>query len=472
MTTQYCKYHPLSQANWYCSTCQMSLCDDCIQPSVEREVLPTCLLCSKEVSSLQQAEAVVPFWLQYTHFMRLPLSLLGIFLLIVLFVFPQLFPDKLMLLAAFMAYSVSALYGWSLMQQSATGELKDINLQTLVKQTKGLALQISLVMGVVLTGLDWLSLHYSKVAMLLNIAAAIVFPAMLISATVDKSLSALFKVDQIKQVIASLRFFYVPVFMLSVVLWLISFAVISLLADVLMPLTAQGLNQSLHAYGVWVIMSVVGYVLFQFQQVLGIESQAKHKKRSIIAKQTDKQIARLEVYLKEGAFDKAASLLKTLAEKQPNNSDIQEKYYQLLVFMKDTELAPLQASNYMDALLQNGQKQQALQVFLKLKRLIPDFKPASPEMNFDLAKAFMETGGYQQVVDLLTDLHKEHPHFVALPEAYLLLSRVLYEKMNNQPLALETVEYLVNRFQKHPRFELIDKVWRSLGGKPKQDFII
>ncbi|HRH92491.1 MAG TPA: hypothetical protein PLW01_11330, partial [Agitococcus sp.] len=360
----------------------------------------------------------------------------------------------------------------SLMQQSATGELKDINLQTLVKQTKGLALQISLVMGVVLTGLDWLSLHYSKVAMFLNIAAAIVFPAMLISATVDKSLSALFKVDQIKQVISSLRFFYVPVFMVSVVLWLISFAVISLLADVLMPLTAQGLNQSLHAYGVWVMMSVVGYVLFQFQQVLGIESQTKHKKRSVIAKQTDKQIARLEVYLKEGAFDKAASLLKTLAEKQPNNSDIQEKYYQLLVFMKDTELAPLQASNYMNALLQNGQKQQALQVFLKLRRLIPDFKPVSPEMNFDLAKAFMETGDYQRVVDLLTDLHKEHPHFVALPEAYLLLSRVLYEKMNNQPLALETVEYLVNRFQKHPRFELIDKVWRSLGGKPKQDFII
>ncbi|HNA21598.1 MAG TPA: hypothetical protein PLN40_09320, partial [Agitococcus sp.] len=95
-----------------------------------------------------------------------------------------------------------------------------------------------------------------------------------------------------------------------------------------------------------------------------------------------------------------------------------------------------------------------------------------PEMSFDLAKAFMETGDYQRVVDLLTDLHKEHPHFVALPEAYLLLSKVLYEKMNNQPLALETVEYLVNRFQKHPRFELIDKVWRSLGGKPKQDFII
>jgi tetratricopeptide (TPR) repeat protein len=84
----------------------------------------------------------------------------------------------------------------------------------------------------------------------------------------------------------------------------------------------------------------------------------------------------------------------------------------------------------------------------------------------------MEKQEYEQVIGLLSGLHKDNPHFAALPEAYLLLSKVLFEKMGRQQEALETVEYLVARFQKHPRFELIDKVWRALGGKPKQDFII
>jgi len=93
-------------------------------------------------------------------------------------------------------------------------------------------------------------------------------------------------------------------------------------------------------------------------------------------------------------------------------------------------------------------------------------------MNFELAKGFMEYQNYQQVDLLLSNLHKEYPHYPALPEAYLLLAKVLYEKLNKQQQALEVMEYLVARFQSHPRFALMDKVWKALGGKPKQDFMV
>jgi len=84
MANEYCKYHPLINAAWHCSTCHIYLCDDCVQPSVEQDVTPTCLLCGQLTTSLQQPKVVIPFWLQYTNFLRLPLSLLGIFLLVLL----------------------------------------------------------------------------------------------------------------------------------------------------------------------------------------------------------------------------------------------------------------------------------------------------------------------------------------------------------------------------------------------------
>lgn len=472
MANEYCKYHPLTNAVWHCTTCCINLCDECVHPLTEHELTPTCLLCGQLTVSLQQPKAIVPFWLQYTNFLRLPLSLLGIFLLVFLFILPQLVPFNLALPATGFAYFIAAYYGSNLLQQTLSGTLKDISLLNLIKSSNSLFVKLSLLIACVLTGLDILSGMMQGVALLLSIGAVLLFPAMLISVIVEKQLSALVQFNVLKDVLIKLKFYYLPIIGALLLLWSISFAIIRLLTDVLPITTAQGLEQALYSYGLWVMMSVVGYVLYQFNQLFDLElTQHKTKRRSIV-KTSNKQEARLEVFLKEGAYDKAANLLKTLAEKQPNNPELQERYYQILVFMQDIDLIPIQANNYISALLANGQGTQAIQVFKRMQRLIPEFKPQTPEVSFDLAKSFMEKQEYEQVIGLLSGLHKGNPHFAALPEAYLLLSKVLFEKMGRQQEALETVEYLVARFQKHPRFELIDKVWRALGGKPKQDFII
>lgn len=472
MANEYCKYHPLVNAVWHCETCHINLCDDCVQPSTEREMSPSCLLCGQPTISLQQPKAIVPFWLQYTNFLRLPLSLLGIFLLVLLFILPQLVPVNLALPATGFAYFIAAYYGSSLLQQALSGTLKDINLLNLIKSSNGLYVKLSIVIACVLTGLDVLSSMMQGVALCLTMGATLVFPVMLISVIVEKQLSAMVQLNILKDVLAKLKFYYLPILGASLLLWLISSAVIRLLTDVLSVTTAQGLEQALYSYGIWVVMSIVGYVLYQFNQLFDLELTSHKTKRRNIVKTGNKQEARLEVFLKEGAYDKAASMLKSMAEKQPNTPEVQERYYQLLIFMQDIDIIPIQANNYISALLANGQGTQAIQVFNRIQRLIPEFKPQTPEVSFDLAKSFMEKQQYEQVIVLLHGLHKDNPHFVALPEAYLLLSKVLFEKFGRQQEALETIEYLVARFQKHPRFELIDKVWRALGGKPKQDFII
>lgn len=472
MATDFCKYHPLMTATWHCTTCHIRLCDDCVQPAIETDAMPACFLCNQPVVSLHQAAPVVPFWLQYTQFMRLPLNLFGIFLLALLFIMPQFSPSHVLLATIFAAYAMAALYGWSLLQQAATGELKDISVEFLSKHTNKLALQMALFIGAIFVGLTLLLAKMPLLAGILGFVFLTMLPAMLIAVAKDQSITSVIQLSGIKEIIWSLRFFYVPLVAASFVLLLISSAVSGLLADVLSPQLAQGLQLSLYSYGLWVMMSVVGYVLFEFHQVLNFEVLGKKHKKRFTAKLQDKQQARLEVYLKEGAYEKAATLLKTQSEKQKNNPDIQEKYYQLLDFMQDAEQAPIQASHYMEALLEVGQVPQALEVLVKVRHLVPDFMPPTPEMRFNLATACMENQHYELACELLRQLHKEHPHYPQLPEAYLLLAKVLHEKLNASAEALEAMEYLASRFQKHPRYALIDKVWRALGGKPKEEFLM
>lgn len=443
-------------------------------PSGENDAPPLCLLCNQSLTTLQQQAPAVPFWLQSTHFMRLPLSLWGMMLCLFLFVMPLLVPQHLALAVECVAYFCAGLYGWALLQQAATGQLQDISLKGFVKSINKIAIQVALVVAVLFVGIDLLVAKFAlgMLVYVLSLLVVMIFPALLMAIAIEKSLLAAAQITTIQGILGQLRFFYLPVVTVAVLLLLIVSAITGLLADVLSASMTQGLKQALYSYGLWVMMSIVGYVLFQFQQLLNFDVNTKKTKKRVTAKSNDKQQARLEVYLKEGAYEKAAALLKTQAEKNKHNPDIQERYYQLLIFMQDEELVPYQACHFMEALLEVGKERQALDVLTKVKRLVPDFKPQSPEMRFSLAKACAEAQNYDLASELLGDLHKEFPHFPQLAEAYLLRAKLLHEKLNASTEALATMEYLVGRFQKHPRYALIEEFWRSLGGKPKQDFIL
>lgn len=472
MTTSFCKYHPLQTATWHCSRCCIRVCDDCVQPALDVDAVPTCFLCNQELTTLQQIAPVVPFWLQYTQFMRLPLSLLGMFLLVLLFAVPVFTPSTATIPMMFAMYVIAGFYGWHLLQQAATGILTDLSTNSFRQQSGKLAIKVASLLAAIFVALNVLAVKMSALAHGLNIVLVFILPAILMTIAIEKQISAVMQLSQLHLIVSKLRFLYVPVVLASLLLLSITTAITTLLADVLSGQVMQGLKQALYSYGLWVMMSVVGYVLFEFHQLLDFEILGKKNKKRFLPKQHDIQQARLEVFLKEGAYDKAAAVLKAQSEKFKNNPDIQEKYYQLLIFMQDAEQVPFQASHYMEALLAVGQDAQALDVLRKVRRLVPNFMPPTAEMRFTLAKVSAEYQYYELACDLLRQLHKEYPHYAELPEAYLLLAKLLHEKLNNSPEALEVMEYLALRFQKHPRYALIDKFWRALGGKPKEDFVL
>lgn len=471
MATDYCKYHPLTTATWHCPACHISVCDDCRHITGEMDNVPNCLICNQPLTSISHNSAIAPFWQHYTDFMRLPFNLLGILCLLLLMILPTIAPETMLLPLAGGSYFVLAIYGWGLLQHTATGSLKFPTLKNISTAISRLSLGVSAAVAVVLVLLGLLAVKSIAGAIAVSTLLIALAPVMLMAVVIDKSISSLFQHHAWRHIWVAMQLAYVPLTGIVFVLVATSYAVTNLMADILPVGGLQGLKQGLYGYSLWVMMSVTGYALFQFQKPLHFEVLGKKNKKRVVNRKLDNQAARLEVYLKEGLYDRAAALMKVVAEKQKKNPEIQERYYQLLVFMQDKEQIPYQATSYLEALLETGQQALALQVLIKLQFLIPDFRPQTPDMCFELAKACAEQKDFPRAVSLLKDMHKDSPHYANLPEAYLLLAKLLYDKQNEKHEALEILEYLVLRFKKHPRHAQIEHFWRQLGGKPKSDFM-
>ncbi len=471
MATDYCKYHPLTTATWHCAGCHISVCDDCTHMTGEAETVPQCLLCNQALVSLSHQQAAEPYWLHYTDFMRMPLNPIGVALLVLMTLLPVFAPEGMLLPIAGLSYVILALYGWGLLQQTTTGSLAFPELGNILKSISTLAVQVSMAIAVIFIGMGLLAAKLGGSILIVGVLLMVFAPLLLMAVVVDKSISSLWQYQSWKSVLEALGLYYWPLAGMVFVVFTVAYAIIHLMADVLPASMLQGLEQGFYGYAMWGTMALVGYTLFQFHKSLHFEIVGERKtKKRIVSRKLDNQAVRLEVYLKEGLYDRAMALLKVLSEKEKKNPEIQERYYNFLVFMHDKEQIPYQATNYLEALIETNQSSRALEALIKLQYLIPDFRPQTPDMCFDLAKACSELNDYPRAVSLLRNLHKDYPLYTNMADAYFMLAMLLNEKLQEKHEALEVMDYIMARFKKHPRFELMRSYWHQLGGKQKTDF--
>lgn len=467
MATDYCKYHPLSTARWHCPGCCIRVCDDCAPAGTDMETLPNCILCNQPLQPVRTGMTVQSYWERYTDFLRQPFAPAGLAMLLLVTVAPVLAPEPVLPVLGVAGTFLMALAGWGILQQATKGELDFPAPAALASSLSSVAFQGALLLALLVGAMVFAGARFPLVTLLGALAMAFAIPGALMAIASEKSVGAAFRADAWRNVLGGLRFLYFPVGVTALGLLLLTQALISLLADVSGPGVVRGLRNGLQGYALWVVFSLSGYCLLQFQDALGFQGEgARSRTRRNAVRRLDSHTARLEVFLKEGLYDKALALLKSQAEKQRNDPAIQERYFQLLVYLKDKEGVAMQGESYMAALLAAGRADDALSVFAKILLVMPEFRPEEAAVTFDLAKACVERREFGRAAALLDGLHQTAPHFPQLPEAYMLRAKLLHEKLAQSPQALEVMEYLVARFQKHPRFELMKAYWQQLGGRP------
>jgi len=469
--TLYCKYHALDLADWHCQLCRIDFCATCSpdQPGGESTV-HYCPLCNGELRPLGAAHAAAPFWQRLTDFLRYPFSPLGMILLVLAFLAPLLFGDS-----ALVAYATGAAvllvvikYAWTALEQVSGGDLVPIGPERLAKADNN---ELAIGVGVLLVGLCAATAYVFLKSAFYGTALAVVFlavvPAMLVAAGTNRSFNAAMNAEGLKAAVSGVGPVYVALVLLAVLLLAALQSFVSIFADILPVAWGRAMALTAYSYFTIVLFALCGYVLFQFQESLGFTPLGDAGKPRKNLKRGDPVMVSMEMFLKEGNYGKATSILKGETTKKGANLTAHERYHKMIWAMNDEQALRQHANLYFKALMEGGRDVQVASLLRAYTQRIAGYRPDDPDVCYDLAVAFERMGDYKLAVHVLNGMHKDSPHYVRLPDAYLLAARLLAEKLGLPQKGLALVQFLDGRFKTHKSYPDIQRAMRTLTAQVK-----
>lgn len=460
--TIYCRYHVLEPAEWRCTDCHIDYCSTCSPepPEEENQQPRRCPHCKATLKAMGGSNNAPPFWQRLTALLRYPISPVAGVLMLLALLLPLVVPAGTILIAAKLIFLAAVtIYLWTVLEVVATGSLEPVGPKVLAQHAGKDQTPLYLgAMLALLAGLaGFVSERYGFAGTVLAAVLVGFLPALLIGVALHKSVSAGFSKNGLATVLSGVGPVYAAVFLLPVVLLGGVLAFVGLFADVLPVTVGEGLRLAAYTYVATAIFALSGYVLFQYQEPLDYTPEGAGNKRKAYRKVDPVQM-QFEMLLKDGDYSKAVSLLKTDVDRKSATIAHHERYHRLIWALGQEENLRNHATPFFKTLLASGRGVQAASVFRNMLQRFPDFKVTEPEVRLDLALAFEQQGDFKLAVHILNGLHKDNPHFPALPEAYLLAARLLAEKLNMPQKALALVQFLHGRFRNHRSFPEINRM--------------
>lgn len=436
----------------------------------EASTVHYCPHCNGELKPLGAAHSAAPFWQHFTDFLRYPFSPLGIALLVLAFVVPLLVPGGMTVyFAAAAVLLLTAKYAWAALELVTEGELAPIGPERLARAGNN---ELALGVGVVLvlmcgaTGYAFTKAPFYGTVLAVLLLAAV--PAMLIAAGTNRSFNAAISGEGLKAAVAGVGPVYAGIALLSVGLFAALQSFVSIFADILPRAWGQAIALTVYCYFLIVLFTLCGYVLFQFQEALGFTPAGSAAKSRKTHKRGDPVMLQVEMFLKEGNYAKAMSVLKSETQKKGASLTAHERYHKLLWAVNDQEQLRQHANAYFRMLLEGGRDSQAASLLRAYNQRIPGFKPDDPDVCYDLAVAFERLGDYKLAVHVLNGMHKDAPHYVRLPDAYLMAAQMLADRLGLPQKGLALVQFLEGRFRTHKSYPEIQRAMRKLSEQVKQ----
>ena len=432
---RYCKYHPGTEALWYCSHDGLHLCQQCVEGREGSLTDARCLLCNQEVESSEQGPAG-PLWRQLDRYFRYPFTPVLLPVLLLWAVLAALVPPlpvmvPVALLGGLPAWGFAraimtlrshpakarkiSVPGWDCLSDMAgwKAALLQAVPPLLVMVPAGFVLVMVSVpaglltgaLGLLLVPALWLAIQVQG-AEPGSYAAALAY---VFSAPRDYAVAAL---------LASLG-------------WLLGVGLVAVAVDVMPLPLAQGAAGALAALWWLALACLCGDILARHGRLWGLDQGAKKVTAPL-------EERRQWLQLCAGRFDKVLlSTAKSLKNKKATVTDWQ-RYDRLLAMTDKDDERRAVAPAYLERLVVSGAWSEALALLARQREAEPAWLPASPSLRLALARGIHEREP-KVAVALLKDLHDRHPDFSELGDAYLLLAKILAEQFG---LAGKAEQYL------------------------------
>jgi tetratricopeptide (TPR) repeat protein len=426
----YCKYHPLTGATFHCRDCDTRTCDHCVDDAPEHRGNIHCINCGKMLDSLGSANNVVPFWRRLQEAFKYPLNSSAMGLIIGTAVLSAIASAiSIVFIVAVVIYLIATgamlKYSFSCLEKTADGEMNAPDIPDAYHGGVSLLFQLILMVTIISAAVG-ATAHYLGYTLggMLGFLAIVCFPAMLIRFAMTESFIAALNPVAAVSLILTLGLPY-GLLMAFIIIMMSSVGVLNELVQMIFPAGTYLMQSIISNYYTVVVFHLMGYILFQYQRELGYIARSSHADEE--AERTDVQrlTATLDVYLKEGEYEKVVNLYHQAFKQFPQEKQFFDRYFDLIYLCKKNQLMEDFAPKYLQFVLQQRRYDRLTSLYKQILVLVPHFIPPQPEIRVELARLYKQRNDLKLAIKLLNGLHKTHPEFTGLPDAYLLLSECL-----------------------------------------------
>lgn len=219
------------------------------------------------------------------------------------------------------------------------------------------------------------------------------------------------------------------------------------------PLVSVPLMTFLNFYLILATYSMMGYVLYQYHQQLGLPVAVDFDTHRDKAKTQDNAapvssdpfIQRIDALLMKGELDAALRILEDEMRYERSNLTLNEKLYQLLLRKGDEKRICEQARRYMLVLGKAGYHEKAMHMLAEIKKRDPAFE-VQPDDILQVATSSFATNDFKGAMNLIQGFDKKNPKHADIPAVYMLAARLSGDHFRKYAQAISIVNVILQRY--------------------------
>jgi len=476
VATDYCVYHADRAANWNCVACGTLLCQECFPAAPQATHSLYCTMCTGKMRYLGVGNGLPSFWSQMPRFFAYPFAMNGLIFLALLAglasASAKLFDTNsiLILLPVFIVVALAVRQSLRVIEFCSQGrakppgisELFDGNPTTL--KMFGLMVAYGIIVGCV--G------QFGLLGVALIVCLSGLLPASIMLLAIHGTLRDALDPIQVIQLAARIGWSYLGLLLVLLItaqgpeqaIALMPAGTLKHLAEHY-PYMLIAIFVATTAYFNMVMGAMMGYLLFQHHEDLGIQPDDDHAGAPLDNRALE--LARAVILVRESRYPDALKHMAGMVADYPNDLHVLEYHHKLLCQSRgDPDRVQLYTERYLQALLDMQRKSRMTAVLEAACQVVPGYKPKSITLRRALAEEYFLQKRFKPAIALIGMLHKEAPASDELPAAYYLLARIYSEGLREDGKAVMILDFLLKHHAGHAiagEVENYRKVILSLG---------
>jgi hypothetical protein len=448
----------------------INFCKNCIQSG--NDETPVCPVCGKPAESLGAGNLIRPFWQRIHQFFLYPLQFPPLLLMLLLtaisVIFNKLPADKmpfgvLVEIAMFMLFIK---YAYVVLEHTAQGYLRaqrihprmfTENLETPFKQL--FIVFLFLIFLSELVALD------NEVLLYIGLfVTALVFPASVMVLAVEHRFFRAISPLRLLEVMNRIGSAYFIMCLYILLLLVGSMELTGLMIEYFPESIYMPVGNFIVMYFILVMFNMMGYVIYQYHERLGYSIEQEYSEFDSWPHEKEPALREVEILFHEGKLDEVRKRLISMIEEHPGNLLYRERLHRLIQKSGDMEGLRNYSADYLVRLILEDRPSEAIRVFSDCYKLDKEFKFGNGRQRFLMAQLLNKNGQSRAALNLLSNLHVDFPGYAGIPDAYLLVAKILCESFNEDEKARQVLEFLQSKYPAHPRISQVNDYMKIISG--------